>query len=288
MIDEVRFVGADWSIRPAKRFAFVGAKTAAPLPRPPSLLELAEAVRSPRHPTLIGLDVGLGIPSDLGRTSRADGFRDWVCRGPAMADRVAERPADWSPWRPFFRVPAGAGGLSAFRRRGSLWRGVDGRTGAKSVFILSGIPGAVGGQCASVWEELRSRPKALRWWPFDGSLSALLEPGQVVLAEVYPSLLRRRWGSGRPASKQDPAHRADVLVRTEAPRTVVELAAASDDALDAWLIWRHLAGNWARGELEPENVDPRFEGGMLDRWLDPPVDRSGPGTTGSPAVDGPS
>jgi hypothetical protein len=103
-------------------------------------------------------------------------------------------PEDWSPDRPFFAVPAGAGGLTAYvaaaaSHNVSLYRSIDRQTSAKSLFIKSGIPGSVGSAACALWQELvplLTAERAFTVWPFEGDLSPLLRTSPVVLGEIYP------------------------------------------------------------------------------------------------------
>lgn len=103
-------------------------------------------------------------------------------------------PGDWSPDRPFFAVPSGAGGLTAYVDAAasdevSLYRGIDTQTSAKSVFIRSGIPGSVGSAACALWQELApllTAERAFTVWPFEGDLRVLLRTSPVVIGEIYP------------------------------------------------------------------------------------------------------
>ncbi len=258
----LRLGAADWSTRPGGRAAWrldPGQRPAL-FDRPGSLFELVAWMRSAARPALLGIDVGLGVPEGHG-----EGFRAWLGSSDLpVIERVAPRAEAWSVDRPFFRVPAGPGGLGAFRARGRLSRRLDEAVGAKSPFILSGIPGCVGSSCAQIWEQLRLEP-GFRVWPFDGPLDQLLEPGEVVLAEIYPSAQLRALCPGRRLRKSRAGDRAEAL-GSGLPRPPDELVAhtlASEDVFDAWVGLSHLALAAEEGWLEPEQVDPVFEGGLL-------------------------
>lgn len=74
--------------------------------------------------------------------------------------------------RPFFAVPAGEGALRSFlkaARHGGVdvYRAIDRMTGAKPLFVTSGIPGSVGSAARALWQELTPRmaePRPFRVW----------------------------------------------------------------------------------------------------------------------------
>jgi hypothetical protein len=62
-------------------------------------------------------------------------------------------------------------------------------TGAKAVFIKSGIPGSVGSAACALWQELASQlspDRTFKIWPFEGDLQILLQSTPVVVGEIYP------------------------------------------------------------------------------------------------------
>ena len=72
-----------------------------------------------------------------------------------------------------------------------MLRKIDGATGAKPLFAVSGIPGTVGSGTRSFWQELIPRlTDSLDFavWPFEGDLRRLLASRGIVLAETYPAL----------------------------------------------------------------------------------------------------
>ncbi|MGF1509308.1 MAG: hypothetical protein ACFB9M_07380 [Myxococcota bacterium] len=265
----IRRAGVDWSVASKNRFAWVGSPPN-PVPHPESLAELVREVRSPTEATLLGIDVGLGVPEDVGRRwGVAQGFMEWVRTGPSMQERRSPDAERWSPDRPFFRVPAGKGALAAFRRRATLLRRCDTLTGAKSVFLLSGVPGAVGGQCASVWEEIRTGLPHTSVWPFDGSLESLLRPGRVILLEVYPSWAARQLRGRLPPELRragSPSEARGHLLRAlQAAPHVVRQGEASPHAFDAWIAWWMLHQPWA--PQDESVLDQRYEGAMWNPRL---------------------
>jgi hypothetical protein len=101
---------------------------------------------------------------------------------------------DWTVERPFFAVPSGVGGLTAFSTAAAhfgidLFRVVDRQTKAKTVFAKSGIPGSVGSAACALWKEIGrnlTSNRTFRIWPFDGTLEALIIMGRVIIGEIYP------------------------------------------------------------------------------------------------------
>jgi len=234
-----------------------------------SLLETAGRYLRPDRAVLVGIDAPIGAPRSLLAATAAffglpptANFLDWLLRAveqPGFFDR-ATSPDEWSPVRPFFRVPAGAGGLGEWMRamqdeEVEPYRDVDLKTAAKSLFVLSGIPGSVGSSVRDIWtalaEVLRDRPPALRVWPFDQPEP---DPGApaIVLAEIYPralyaAALQTEAAANRARlalAKRDEGCREAALdgllgqawVREHGVRFEdVDAAAGSEDACDALL-----------------------------------------------------
>jgi hypothetical protein len=152
---------------------------------------------------LATFDVPLGVPeSYFGaalRNSSTDfpGFLQFLAFAqtiPGFFDQ-ARTPAQWSVFRPFFSVPGEKEGLNAFVQAAaeqgvSLQRSIDRLTGAKPLFVKSGIPGSVGSATCALWQELGSlladRDRKSRVWPFEGILDDLLASAPVTVAEIYP------------------------------------------------------------------------------------------------------
>lgn len=116
---------------------------------------------------------------------------NWSRKGVFDATSVASA---WKIKQPFFSEPAGSGGLhsyveSAARLGVDLYRVIDRRTGAKTPFAKSGIPGTVGSAACALWQELAARltdSRDFKVWPFEGDLDVLLRSSRVVLGEIYP------------------------------------------------------------------------------------------------------
>ena len=165
---------------------------------------LDEAKRlSGQGSVLATFDLPLGVPKsylDTAATLPSRGtlgsFLDLLTEArsaPGFFDATTVASA-WKIKQPFFSVPAGSGGLrsyveSAARQGVDLYRMIDRRTGAKTPFAKSGIPGTVGSAACALWKELGSRLKdnrGFKVWPFEGDLDALLRSSPVVLGEIYP------------------------------------------------------------------------------------------------------
>jgi len=203
---------ADWSKTSARRAAYVAdipTRLVRRLGSGPftlrSLIDAASA-HSGEGSVLVGVDAPLGAPKSLRAATHRDlglpptaTFVDWVTKAAAWPDffsrEVEGEP--WSPLRPFFRVSPGADARNrmfrAMLERGvEPLRDVDKVTAAKSLFILSGIPGSVGSSVADLWPALsgilHNHPDGVRWWPSDQAQPDTGAAG-VVLAEIYPRAL---------------------------------------------------------------------------------------------------
>ena len=159
-----------------------------------SVLQLA----SGQSKTLVTFDAPLGVPASFFDALRADPslaspttFIDWL---PGAGLEESETAAAWSIRRPFFRVPAGRGGLRGFEAAAAamgvaLRRKIERETGAKPVFVVAGVPGSVGSAARDIWNgltESRRQGTGFKVWPFDGGLDDLLGSGVPVVAEIYP------------------------------------------------------------------------------------------------------
>jgi hypothetical protein len=197
-------LSADWSKDLGKRCVYVadvaGRTVHRETARAWSLRAVLDLAARLPHPTLVGVDVALGIPAPYFAAARASAtwrdslhFLDWLSAplaSPRMFD-VVRTPADWSVETPFFSVGAGEGALRAYAARTSLLRRIDERMQGKSPFLVSGIPGTVGSATRALWAELRPLLLADRSfvvWPFDGNLDSLLAARTVVVAEMYPAI----------------------------------------------------------------------------------------------------
>lgn len=205
------FVSADWSKEPGKRAVYIADLRERRIFRQArsnwsfdGLMALAEGL-SAEGRVVVGVDVALGVPRSYWKLVLADSryghptnFVDWL--GRLGGDRDFFNPANTArnheQWRvdlPWFHVPKGKGTLTAFKQRvdDGFLRLIDRSTGAKPLFAVSGIPGAVGSGTRDFWRELAPNLRTNRKfavWPFEGPLALLLEHHRVVLAETYPGL----------------------------------------------------------------------------------------------------
>jgi hypothetical protein len=164
---------------------------------------LEEAERwTPTGSVLAAFDAPLGVPeSYLVAFSRLQAqptvdFLEFLGRARSLPHffQATTAARDWIVERPFFSVPAGDGGLGTYldaaaRVGVDMYRQIDRMTGAKAVFIKSGVPGSVGSAACALWQELASQLTANRpfkVWPFEGELQELLQSTSVVVGEMYP------------------------------------------------------------------------------------------------------
>jgi 8-oxo-dGTP diphosphatase len=299
-IKEPVIISVDWAKNAEKRAVYVSRPSPGRMIQrqepPPEgwsldrLLQLALRLRDQhRTAALIGIDAVLGLPTAFARAAGCSDFADavgWLESSGGLREE-AESPAAWRPERPFFRVPAGRGGLSRFYGaaggHSAMLRQIELRTGAKPVFVLSGIPGTVGSGSRALWRELAPMVgragRELRLWPFEGSVAELTSQNSVILAEVYP---RAAYGIAlasvlptalQPLAKTKKAAREAALGELEAagwlracaaePRDL-EAARRGEDDFDALLTAAALLRLVAEGRpLSCELVDSAVEGGIL-------------------------
>jgi hypothetical protein len=260
----MHIIAADWSGDPTKRAAAhanVAARSITLLKGAGTLASLVQQAQKLGGPVIVGVDAPLGVPESLAQALTVADFRELlrtVATSTTFFTPITKASA-WKPTQPFFRVPAGKGARNAFEARAqalgvTLYRKVDRAAGARSPFIVSGIPGTVGSATIALWQELIALvdDPTLRLWPFDGAdVQALALPGRVVVAEIYPRAayatalddappLRARMS----LAKTDPALRAAAIQQlrnaawvqahgvTFAP-DVLEAAVVNEDAFDA-------------------------------------------------------
>jgi DNA-binding transcriptional ArsR family regulator len=184
-------------------------------------------------PFLIGIDHGLGLPWEHARRQRLDSWEGVLehARRRWPTDRLTVREArERTPFPP----------VAEGYRLCDLWAGT-----AKSLFHFD-VPGSVASSTAAglPWIARLRRECAGRahFWPFDGWVPPR---GKSVIAEVYPSLWRRRWTapSGLGADQRD-------------AWTVA-----------AWLQWAqeggHLERYWQPPLAPEEKARARLEGWIL-------------------------
>lgn len=156
-----------------------------------------EALRGPR-PVIIGIDHGFSLPADYFTRNRLDTWDAFLFHF------AAHWPTDRDHmYVDFVRREDPPGGEATELRLCEQWTGA-----AKSVFQFD-VQGSVAKSTHAgiPWLRwLRRQPvvKArARFWPFDGFT---VEPGRSVVAEVYPSLFRRRYPRGERTPDQQDAY----------------------------------------------------------------------------------
>jgi hypothetical protein len=250
-------------------------------------------------PVLIGFDAPLGVPksyldvaiSTVPEWAGCKGFVDWLLvasQRPAFFSETADRGA-WSLESPFF-VISKKGRLLWEKRARSLGveslREIDKLTGAKSVFVVSGIPGSVGSAARDIWQGLvpflKEPSPSVAVWPFKGTLEELAGSEGVVVGEIYPRAAYANALSPKGPNQRAPMALAkskcrvrrqalDQLVAstwvTENAVRVADLEEAldSDDAFDALLTAAALLRCVLEGtSLESAlSVAAEAEGGIL-------------------------
>jgi hypothetical protein len=294
-------VCADWSKHPRNRRAWIAdpvRRTLSPLgaagPTVESLVGAAQRCRSSGF-ALIAFDAPIGVPSSylvaarpyLGLSDTAT-FVDWLpaaLEQPDFLDPVMAAE-DWSPVRPFFRVPKGVGGLTTILKAAQqgygvqLTRAIDTATGAKSVFAFD-IPGQVGPAAQALWQELAYAidHAQVAIWPFDGDLVNLAHSNEVVVAEIYPrAAYSTALATELPAQPRSLAKTKDEVRRREVENLVLSrwvrdeqvliedsaLATASEDEFDALMTAAALLRlTLARRPFSTFTVDPVAEGAIL-------------------------
>ncbi len=199
-------LAVDWGKFPKKRAVYVAetsARTVRRLTGTWSLEALVETARTWQGDgaVIIAIDAPLGVPAEYFSQMRAQlrlkenaSFLGLLDAAPDGYFDVVKHPRAWLHQRPFFSVLPGKDGLGAFKRKAGceIAREVDRRTRAKSPFIASGIPGSVGSGAIELWRQLRTLradsrlSRAVKVWPFEGSLGKLTRTNHIILAETYP------------------------------------------------------------------------------------------------------
>jgi len=230
-------VAADWSVRARKRWMAIAerggdgrwrAGGARPVGRAATLVARVARRADRERAAIVGLDLAIGLPASYARRAGVPAFVPWALGlGVPPWDRFAS-PAfasrELSIHRPFY--PAGAIRAGEARRaelcaalgvpdmdalRRACDRARPGRRAAEALFWTLGGK-QVGKAALAGWRDVVQ--PALREgravvWPFQGRLAALLRPGAVVLAEVYPADANFRLGIPR-VSKRAPRSRREA------------------------------------------------------------------------------
>jgi hypothetical protein len=288
-----RLICVDWGKDLSKRRAWVAevaARRVAPADVRPTLPTLVSFARALPGRTVVAIDAALGVPGfylegarrAVAEWSGVEGFLSWVglaMRTPSVL-REVRSVAEWRHDRPFIRVPKGTGSLNAFWARcgGKLLRSIDEATGAKSPFIVAGIPGVVGAGSRALWTELVDVVGAsdLAIWPFDGKLDKITK--RIAVAEIYPrvcyalALEPELPAPLMPLAKSYPCVRACVAERLEASNWIrthavsfsdLDLAREDEDHFDAMISAAALLRCVLEGHpLDEPRCDPA-EGGIL-------------------------
>ncbi len=246
---------ADWSAHPGKRWVTRArrdgagwlAADPAPVGEPMALGEslLADG------PAVLGLDVPLGVPRLWAATRSEPGFVDFL-RGRAGDARfftVAEALDGVSPAAPFYprigvkgMTRAGHAAALGLADAAALSRWCDRATAERPagapVFWTLGANQS-GKAAIACWRDwlapalAAGAPYAI--WPFDGALHALVAPGRLVLAEVYPAQALRVIGVRLAGSKRDAGARraAAPAIRTTMARLGVRGAPGLEEGFGA-------------------------------------------------------
>ncbi len=221
---------ADWGTDARKRWmtrAMLGpdggyrAEASEPVTSGPQMLGSLRGLVGPEASVLVGFDFPIGLPASYAKAAGIDSFSAFLLevgrgRFSEFFD-VAERRDEISLSRPFYPMRPGgtkqahllaAHGVSEInelRRRCELSQ--SSRRAACPLFWTLGGQ-QVGKGAISGWKEVlgpaaRGDEFPFAVWPFDGSLDALVKPGQVVAAETYPAEFYVHLGVGFPPSKKD-------------------------------------------------------------------------------------
>ncbi|MAE69657.1 MAG: hypothetical protein CME06_04205 [Gemmatimonadetes bacterium] len=266
-------------------------------PKPPEggwsfeeVLSQAQALAGPMGGScLVAIDAVLGLPAGYGLRSGEDSFpsaMEWLDQGKALEKPIRDATR-WRPRAPFFAVDRGEGGLNRYIEsaggRATVFRQLERITGGKTVFVISGIRGAVGGGSIALWREIlavrRSGTQAFRIWPFEVELSEVQSTGCPVIAESYPracyavALAPNVPANLLPLSKTDASERTIRLAELREAAwlkaagvtvTGTEWAERSEDDFDALMqaaaLVRLVSSNVP---LSTYLVDPTWEGGIL-------------------------
>jgi hypothetical protein len=283
----------DWGKDLSKRRAWVGdvAERRVVLANVrPELPKLLSYARDLPGRTIVAIDAALGVPGfylngarrAVPEWSGAESFLSWISlamRTPGVL-REVRSAAEWRHDRPFIWVPKGPGSLNAFWTRcdGKLMRSIDEATGAKSPFIVAGIPGVVGAGSRALWTELVDvlGTSDLAIWPFDGTLDEITK--RIVLAEIYPRvcyalalepelpapLMPLRKGSARVRARAVELLEAASWIHTHAVSLGdLELAREDEDHFDAMISAAALLRCMLEGHPLDEARFDSAEGGML-------------------------
>src|ERR1700691_6279708 len=202
---------ADWGSNPSKRWlaraVLEGSRYIAHPPEPvgdhTTLIARARANMG-RGSAMVGFDFPIGIPASYARLIGATEFKSFLSqlgRG-KLADfyHVCSDASEVTKYRPFYPYKPGGkrqkhlldalqvAHMDDIRRKCELGR--DGRKAANALFWTLGAS-QVGRAAIIGWRDVLApavgNDQSVVLWPFDGSLDALLKPGNVVIVETYPA-----------------------------------------------------------------------------------------------------
>jgi hypothetical protein len=249
---------ADWSIDPRKRWMAVarrdarGWRVAAPRPVGDTGRLLPDLLAE-GAPVALGLDLPLGVPREWAAGRRESDFPQFL-HGLVDDPRFFEVSATLetvSPARPFYpargvkgmtrAAHAAALGLSSATALSRVCdRATATRPAGAPVFWTLGANQS-GKAAISAWRDWLAPALAagapISLWPFGGGLRALLAPGRVAVAEVYPAEALRQLGLRLAGSKRAPAPRAalgQALLEVMRGLRVVPSPALRTAALDGF------------------------------------------------------
>ncbi|MEM6689985.1 MAG: DUF429 domain-containing protein [Planctomycetota bacterium] len=244
-------------------------------------------------PVCLSLDLAIGVPKaflelcNSAKDTKSQGFLEWLSSHHAVDSFWAEtdRHEDWSKSRPFIAIPKGKGSLTAFKTAAGhdLRREIDRNFGAKSPFIVSGIPGTVGSGTRSFWRELApklARERSFRIWPFEGTIDELVKETNIIVAETYPAVCYaavlaevlpcRQWllAKTKYEAREMAVERLgqlDWLHRACVELPDLSICVKSEDHFDAFMaaLAQYRLQSSSLGLFDEANCDPVAEGGIL-------------------------
>lgn len=211
---------ADWGSNPARRWVAIATLEAeryhieAPIPAgdPGSLIARLRARVGTEACILIGFDFPIGLPYTYAQRMKVHFFPDFLLQIDQEPwthfSLPAASPQEISFYRPFYPARPGSaraahllralevGSLDDLRRSCELAH--PGRRAAAPLFWTIGAQQA-GKAALNGWQhvlipQIRQNPLTTRLWPFDGRVEDLLQPGNTVIAEVYPAEFYARLG----------------------------------------------------------------------------------------------
>jgi hypothetical protein len=282
---------ADWGSNAAKRSLSIsvweqGRYTAMPplcVEEPRQLVQMLRGMAGPAGSILLGFDFPIGLPQ---RYAENVGIKNFPAALPLFGrgDREsfyqpAAVPGQINLCRPFYPAkPGGArqkflveglevGDIQELRRQCELAH--PGRRAASPLFWTLG-PQQVGKAAISGWRDvigpaLRDPHQAVHLWPFDGSLSDLLERGALVIAETYPGEIYKSLQLNFPSATE--------LNRRFANLAPILKSGKRSQAARLWNAPRLL--HWA--EAASLRLDPQLEARIQDGF--------GPGPNGEDPFD---